>query len=49
MVGIHNIENPSILEWNSLADTIMGYIMTVNSSTGYYPSNSLDVKGNAAV
>jgi len=47
--GIPSIENPSILELNSLTDTIMRYIMAVNSSTSYCPSNSLDIRGNADV
>lgn len=34
MDGIPNVENPSILELNSLANITMRYIMTVNSGTG---------------
>lgn len=49
MDGIPNIENPFILELNSLTDTIMRYIMTVNRGTGYYASNGLDTKGNAGM
>lgn len=47
MDGIPNIENPLILEFNSLANIIMRYIMSVNSGMG--SSNSLSVKGNADV
>lgn len=49
MDRIPNIENPSILELNSLANVIMRYIMAVNSGRGECSSNSLAIKGNADV
>lgn len=49
MDRIPNIENPSILELDSLAGILMRYIMAVNSGTDCCSSNSLSVKGNADV